>query len=171
MMTYPLAMAFVAPISGWLSDKIGPYILTTGGLALNALGFILLTFLGTQAPIWLVALHLAIFGVGQGMFQSPNNASLMGTAPPAKTGLVGGLNALVRNIGMVLGTALSVSLFSVRLHALTGLPTHGSLANVPDQPFISSLHTVFWAAAGVCLLGAASSSLRGGKSRLQETKG
>ncbi|WEG10940.1 DHA2 family efflux MFS transporter permease subunit [Pullulanibacillus sp. KACC 23026] len=161
MMTYPLAMAVVAPISGWLSDKIGPYVLTTGGLLLNALGFVLLTFLSGTAPVWLVALHLAIFGIGQGMFQSPNNSSIMGAAPRSKTGQVGGLNALVRNVGMVLGTALSVSLFSARLHSLTGIATHGELTNIPSEPFLQALHTVFWAAAAVCVLGAISSSLRG----------
>ncbi|MFB5191342.1 MFS transporter [Alicyclobacillus fastidiosus] len=161
MMAYPLTMAIVAPLSGALSDKMGSNVLTTGGLALNAVGFILLTLLSTHVAVWLVAIHLCIFGVGQGMFQSPNNSSLMGTAPRDKVGLVGGLNALVRNIGMVLGIALSVSLFSMRLHALTGMATQASLNNVPMHPFISALHTVFWSAAGVCLVGSAISSLRG----------
>ncbi len=166
MMAYPVAMAIIAPLSGWLSDKIGPYVLTTSGLGINALGFILLTLLGAQAPVWLVALHLAIFGIGQGMFQSPNNSSLMGTAPRAKAGLVGGLNALVRNIGMVLGIALSVSLFSARLHALTGVAAQNSLSSVSPQPFMAALHMVFLAAAGVCVVGAVISSLRGGKPKV-----
>lgn len=163
MMANPVAMALVAPVSGWLSDKLGPYLLTTGGLALNAVGFILLNLLSANVPVWLVALHLAIFGVGQGMFQSPNNASIMGAAPREKTGLVGGLNALVRNVGMVLGISLSVSLFNIRLHALTGVVQRGTLANVATQPFMSALHTVFSAAACVCLLGAVTSSLRGSR--------
>lgn len=162
MMANPVAMAVVAPLSGWLSDKIGPYILTTSGLALNAVGFILLTFLSTHAPVWLVALHLAIFGVGSGMFQSPNNSSLMSTAPPAKTGLVGGLNALVRNVGMVLGIVLSVSVFSNRLYHLTGASTHGSLSVVNGGAILTALHVVFIAAAVVCVIGAAISSLRTG---------
>lgn len=162
MMANPLAMAVVAPLSGWLSDRIGPYILTTTGLALNALGFILLTFLSIHAPVWLVAVHLAIFGVGQGMFQSPNNSSLMGTAPPSKTGLVGGLNALVRNVGMVLGIAFSVSLFSSRLYNLTGVSAQASLTTVQPHLILVALHTVFWASAVVCIVGAVISSLRYG---------
>lgn len=171
MMAYPLTMAVVAPLSGWLSDKIGPYVLTTGGLVLNAVGFISLTFLSTHTSVWTVAMHLAIFGIGQGMFQSPNNASVMSSAPRSKTGLVGGLNALVRNIGMVLGISLSVSLFSIRLHALTGIVRHGTLSNVAVGPFFASLQTVFWAAAGACLLGAVISSLRGGKPTMREAHG
>lgn len=160
MMAYPIAMAVVAPFSGWLSDKIGPYILTTSGLALNAVGFVLLNLLSSHVPVWLVAVHLAIFGIGQGMFQSPNNASIMGTAPRNKVGSVGGLNALVRNIGMVLGISLSVSLFSVRLHEITGKAFSGIPTNLSPNLFMMGLHTVFWAAAGVCIIGAIASSLR-----------
>ncbi|KPV41827.1 multidrug MFS transporter [Alicyclobacillus ferrooxydans] len=167
MMANPVAMAVIAPLSGWLSDKIGPYVLTTAGLALNAAGFLLLTLLSQTAPVWLVGLHLAIFGIGQGMFQSPNNSSLMSTAPRAKAGLVGGLNALVRNIGMVLGIALSVSLFSNRLFAATGTRASGALTNVPLSAMMSALHVVFWAAAFVCIVGAITSSLRGSPRKLQ----
>ncbi|QSO46934.1 hypothetical protein JZ786_21305 [Alicyclobacillus mengziensis] len=63
----------------------------------------MLSLLSMSVTVWVVGLHLAIFGVGQGMFQSPNNSNIMSTAPKNKVGLVGGLNALVRSIGMVLG--------------------------------------------------------------------
>lgn len=160
MAAYPLTMAVVAPFSGWLSDRIGPVVLTTSGLFLNALGFVSLNLLNLQAGVWIVALHLAVFGIGQGMFQAPNNSSVMGAVPRSKLGLAGGLNALVRNLGMVLGIALSVSLFSYRLKALTG---QGDVyGNHVDQPlaFMAALHTVFWAAAVVSLLGVAFSFVR-----------
>ena len=162
MMANPLAMAVVAPLSGWMSDKIGPYILTTGGLLLNALGFVLLNLLSPSVAIWVVGFHLAIFGVGQGMFQSPNNSSIMAAAPRSKVGLVGGLNALIRNIGMVIGISLSVSAFSIRLHTITGKVFAGVPANLSTGVFMSALHTVFWIAAGICVAGAVSSGLRFG---------
>lgn len=146
MMVYPLVMAVVAPISGWLSDRMGPFWLTTAGLGVNALAFGLLNTLNQHESAWLVGMHLALFGLGGGMFQSPNNSSVMGAAPPSKLGTAGGLNALVRNIGMVLGTSLSISLYSTRL-------LHEQRANVSHQnAALASLHTVFWAAMGICLL-------------------
>ncbi|WDL95540.1 MFS transporter [Alicyclobacillus sp. ALC3] len=160
MMTYPLAMAGVAPLSGYISDRIGPKLLTTGGLCVNALGFVLLNLLSTGVQPWVVGLHLVLFGIGQGMFQSPNNANIMNTAPRSKVGLVGGLNALVRNIGMVIGISLSVSVFTVRLHQLTGAVFHGVPAHLAPGLFMAALHTVFWAAAAVCVAGAVSSVLR-----------
>ncbi|WP_410771732.1 MFS transporter [Fontibacillus sp. BL9] len=146
MMVYPLVMAVVAPLSGWLSDRIGSYSLTTAGLLVNALAFGLLNTLSTQESAWMVGLHLGLFGLGGGLFQSPNNSSIMGSVPRDKLGTAGGLNALVRNIGMVLGTSLSISLYSSRLSYLRPIS--------PGEPeaALSALHTVFWTAMGICLL-------------------
>jgi EmrB/QacA subfamily drug resistance transporter len=168
MMAFPVTMALVAPISGWLSDKFGPYLLTTGGLFLNALGFGLLNTLTAKESPWLVAFHLTLFGLGAGMFQSPNNSSVMGSVPKPKLGIAGGLNALVRNIGMVLGISLSVSLFSFQLHRLTGqLGPLGENSREHVQAMMSALHLVFWAAAGVCIVGAIVSSFRENKGKNQ----
>ncbi|MDP9727171.1 MFS transporter [Alicyclobacillus tolerans] len=162
MAAYPLTMALVAPFSGWLSDRIGPLFLTTGGLCVNALGFALLNTLGLYERVISVALLLAMFGLGQGMFQSPNNSSVMGAVPRERLGTAGGLNALVRNIGMILGITLSVSLLSWRLHQMTGkiVPVGAQISQPMD--FLAALHTVFWSASAVCVLGALFSITRAG---------
>ncbi|GIP54012.1 MFS transporter [Paenibacillus vini] len=146
MMVYPLVMAVVAPISGWLSDKIGSYSLTTAGLIVNALAFGLLNTLSTNESAWMVGLHLGLFGLGGGLFQSPNNSSIMGSVSRDKLGTAGGLNALVRNIGMVLGTSLSISIYSSRLSYLR------PLSSGEPEAALHALHTVFWTAMGICLL-------------------
>lgn len=161
MMAYPVTMAMVAPFSGGLSDKIGSSVLTTCGLFINAVGFALLNTLGLDAAPWVIGLHLMVFGLGAGMFQSPNNSSIMGSVPKVKLGTAGGLNALVRNMGMVLGISISVSLFSYRFNDLTN-GTGSMLIMDPDQAALalSSLHFVFWVATGICIVGALLSSLR-----------
>jgi EmrB/QacA subfamily drug resistance transporter len=146
MMMYPLTMAIVAPCSGWLSDKIGPNALTTAGLIINIVGFGLLHTLTMQESAWDVGIHLALFGLGTGLFQSPNNASIMGSAPKPKLGTAGSLNALVRNTGMVLGISLSVSLYTTRLNQL------GGGAGTDPKLMVQALHFVFWMALAVCVL-------------------
>lgn len=160
MVANPLVMVVVAPLSGWLSDHIGSIVLATGGLMVNALGFISLSMLGTNAGFWLIALHLAIFGLGQGMFQSPNNSSIMASVPKNKLGIAGGFNALVRNLGMVGGISLSVALFNGRLHALSRI--NPAFAHSPAG-FVEALHTVFWASAITSLAGATLSLMRNRK--------
>ncbi len=160
MVANPLVMVVVAPLSGWLSDHIGSVVLATSGLVINALGFISLSLLGTHAGFWLIAAHLAVFGLGQGMFQAPNNSSIMGSVPRSKLGVAGGFNALVRNLGMIVGITLSVTLLDSRLHAIAR--TNPALAESPSG-FVMAVHTVFWASAITSLIGAALSLTRAGK--------
>ena len=41
-----------------------------------------------------------------GIFQSPNNSAIMGTAPPDKLGVVSGMLALTRTLGQSTGIAI-----------------------------------------------------------------
>lgn len=171
MMMNPLIMAVVAPLSGWLSDKIGPNLLTTAGLAVNALGFALLNTLGTDESAWVIGLHLVLFGIGGGLFQSPNNSSIMGSVPKPRLGTAGGLNALVRNIGMVTGIAVSVSIYTTRLGQLTGGTRGGVHTPLNPEVALSALHTVFWTASGICLLALLISARRMGGRATEGKKG
>lgn len=157
MMVYPVAMAVVSPLSGWLSDRMGSRTLTMTGLALNALGFGLLQTLTVHTSLMLLTPILAIFWIGTGLFQSPNNSSILGAVPREKLGVAGSLNALVRNLGMMLGTALAISLFSSRLSHFGGF-----LSGTPEQAeaVLAALHPVFWTAMGICLVTLFIASLR-----------
>ena len=161
MMAYPCTMAIVAPVSGWLSEKIGPYVLTLGGLLINSFAFALLTTLSIHESSWMVALHLVLFGVGAGMFLSPNNSSIMGSVPNSKLGTAGGLNALIRNLGMVIGISLSVSLFSYRLNSQHSGDGGITVNEVGEAALmLNAMHFVFWTAMSICLVGVLICSLR-----------
>ena len=58
---------------------------------------------------------IAVMSFGNGLFQSPNNSLIMSTVPKDKLGIAGSINALVRNIGMVCGIALSTTLLYNRM--------------------------------------------------------
>ena len=109
---YPLVMAVVSPLSGRLADRYSTRPLTVAGTALSSLGLVLLVFVGAGSPLWQTLLALGILGVGNGMFQSPNNTDIFGVVPPRQLGIAGGINALFRNVGFVSGTAFSVLIFS-----------------------------------------------------------
>ncbi len=128
MSAFPLVMAIVAPLSGTLSDKLGPLALTTSGLGLMALGLVLTAKLDANSSLWLIMASQALMGLGNGMFQSPNNNSVMSAVEPRQLGVAGGINALARNFGMVCGTAVAVSILEYhRAASLSGIsqPTQG----------------------------------------------
>ncbi len=163
---FPLIMAVVAPVSGYLSERTSPVVLTTGGLGIMAGGLLYLANLGEQVGLWQVALGQAIMGLGNGMFQSPNNNSILSSVHPTKLGLVSGINALVRNVGMVTGIAVAVSVFENRLYnALIGItaPTAGQ----QTAAFLTAYHSALVVGACFAFIGAIISLNRKGHAKLQ----
>jgi EmrB/QacA subfamily drug resistance transporter len=146
LMAFPMAMAVVAPISGYLSDKFGPEFLTTGGLGAMAIGLFYFTTLKADAKFYQVIIGAMIMGLGSGMFQSPNNSSVMSSVPSQKVGISGAINSLVRNVGMVMGIAFSVTLFE----ALGGV---SSPSAEQTGSFMSAYHVVMLCAMAVALVG------------------
>lgn len=110
---FPIVMALTAPISGRLSERISPAKLTTIGLLITTAGLWLQAGLSEQSTIARVAFGQAVLGLGNGIFQSPNNNSVMSSVSRNKVGIAGGISALVRNLGMVLGVAIAVAIFEL----------------------------------------------------------
>jgi EmrB/QacA subfamily drug resistance transporter len=117
---FPLVMALSAPVSGRLSEKMNPVILTTSGLLIITSGLWLQAGLTATSSLLRVAVGQAILGLGNGIFQSPNNNSVLSSVPRNKVGTAGGVSALVRNLGMVLGVSLAVTVYEfVRQDSVT----------------------------------------------------
>lgn len=155
LMVFPVAMAIVAPMSGYLSDKFGYMIFTTGGMALMFINLLALSRISTATPVYLVVIAQLVIGIAMGMFQSPNNSSVMGVVPKPKLGIAGGIIATMRNFGMVMGIAISVSIFSARVRLYSGLEK--------KEAFVSALGDVFLVAACLALVGLLVSFIRGKK--------
>lgn len=147
MTAFPVAMAIAAPISGHASDRYGPLVLTSGGMVISALGLFYFSTLTPATVFYQVIPGSLLMGLGAGMFQSPNNNSVMSSVPPPKLGVAGGLSSLVRNIGMISGIAFSVSLFE-----LWGGVTGPSPDQIPA--FMHAYHGVMLVAMSLALLGA-----------------
>jgi MFS family permease len=112
----------IAPIGGVLYDRLGSRTVTAAGMLICVAGLALLFAAMDGAPgsLPLVMLALAIFGIGQGLFISPNNSAIMATAPAHLTGEAGGLLIVMRSLGISVGIAASSALLSWRLAELTG---------------------------------------------------
>ncbi len=161
MTPFPIALAVVAPVSGYLSERVNPASLSAAGLTVTAAGLVWMAMLDTTPAIWEVVLGQSLLGLGNGLFQSPNNNSVMSAAPPAKLGIAGGINSLVRNIGQVCGIAIAVSILESRqAAALAGisLPTPGQQVDA----FLSGYHFALSVGAFFAAIGAVVSFRRRG---------
>jgi EmrB/QacA subfamily drug resistance transporter len=148
----PILMAFTAPFSGRISDRIGSRIPTTLGMLVMAGGLFLVSRLTLESPFWMVVLGLAIGGLGTGLFVAPNNSALMGDAPRNRQGIAAGVLALARNVGMVLGIGLTGAIFTTYL-------SRGNPGNATTLVHAFNAGLLF--ASGVALLAAVVSYLRG----------
>jgi len=106
MTAFPLAVMVIAPFSGSLSDRIGTRALASFGAAMCALALFLMSQLTLSAASLDVAWRLAVFGLGTGVFQSPNNSAVMGSTPRPQLGIASGILSTLRNVGMVFGIAM-----------------------------------------------------------------
>lgn len=157
----PATLAFVAPIVGSLSDRIGSRFLTSTGLLVAGAGLLTLRMLGTEASVWDVIWRLVLVSLGSAIFVSPNSSSVMGSVPREDLGVAGGVVALVRNLGMVLGVAMAGAIITTvqRSHFVTG-----ELSSAPDVvrslTFLAGLKAAFFASAVMLFAAALVSAMR-----------
>src|SRR5499427_8253441 len=118
----PVMLGAVAPLGGALSDRLGPRLLTVAGMlvCVVALALLFAVLDGAPGSLAAVMLALAIFGVGQGLFISPNNSAIVAAAPASLTGEAGGLLNVTRSCGISMGVAAASSLLAWRLALRTG---------------------------------------------------
>jgi MFS family permease len=110
----PVALALSSPLAGWISDAFGARGLPALGMAVLAAALGTLSLAGASSTVASVAAHLFVAGIGMGLFQAPNNATVMGALPRARLGSGGGLLATARNAGMAAGVGLAGTLFATR---------------------------------------------------------
>jgi MFS family permease len=125
----PLTIGFIAlgPVSGKLSDKYGPRLLSTAGMLINVVGFlVLLTFPVNFKVIDFILLTFTI-GVGQGLFLSPNIASIMNSIPPEYRGVGSGMRSTIMQVSMMFSIIIFFSLLIVGLSGSLGPSIHSGL--------------------------------------------
>lgn len=153
MMVSPIILAVAAPISGYMSDRVGSELLTCIGLVGTSLGLFLISTLTQYSYIGLLIIFIAVMTLGNAMFQSPNNSLVMSTVDRDKLGIAGSINALVRNLGMVFGISLSTTLLYSIMSKKMGYHVTGYIEG-RDDVFVYGMHYVYIAAGVICAIGA-----------------
>jgi EmrB/QacA subfamily drug resistance transporter len=159
----PLATMIIAPISGTLSDRMDSRYLSSVGMAIIAAGMGMLSNLKVDSPDLFMVVGLIIVGFGIGLFQTPNNSAIMGSVPNSKRGVASGMLATMRNIGMVLGVAISGAIFSSGQDWFTGLLKVKGLSGVQLEKaaFIGALHITYIVGAIFASIGVITSLIKG----------
>src|SRR5258708_8403319 len=118
----PLTLAVIAPLSGSLADRLGSRWLSPVGLATVCFGLFLLSRINAHSPTWDIIWPLAVIGIGQGLFMSPNTRTMMGAAPRNAQGEASGFLAPQPPIGQSLIVPLTGTVFAALRRATAGVP-------------------------------------------------
>ena len=109
----PVFMTIFAPIAGRLSDRIEPRLVASVGLVFTCAALVLFVFLTDETTLGFIIAGFAIYGIGTGLFSSPNTNAVMGSVDKRFLGVASGTVATMRSIGMMLSMAIVMILFSI----------------------------------------------------------
>lgn len=139
---------------------MGPRALTIAGLAIAAVALGGISLTRATTPLWQLVAFLMLLGVGVGLFQSPNNSTVLGNAPPKALGVASGLLAVMRTLGQTAGIAVAGAIWSSQVIALAG-PVNPVTA-APPEALAGGFDLAMRVAAGMALA-AILPSLAGGR--------
>ena len=111
----PVVGLLVAPFIGRLVDHIGPRLPAALGSAFFGAGVLLLAQLGVQSTAISVGWRVAIIGLGMGCVFPAISSAAMGSLPRRVSGVGSGALNTMRQIGLSLGIAVLVAIFSQQM--------------------------------------------------------
>ena len=141
------------PLSGWLSDKHGARVFSSGGLLVSAAAFFGLLLIPVDFTYPEFAALIFVAGAGMGLFSAPNAAAIMNSVPAKQRGAASGMLATFQNSGFVLSIGVFFSLMIAGLAAT--LPTtltngltaqgvpHAIALKIGSLPPVGSLFSAF----------------------------
>lgn len=161
----PIISAVVAPLAGWVADRLGARVPATLGLLVQALALALMARLTGNSSYHQIAFDLGLMGLGVGMFFSPNISAAMTAAPGYRLGVASATLTTMRQTGMVTSFALSLAVAAgtlprdvvMRLFVGKNLGLTRALADA----FVVGMHNAFYASIFLCLVAAGFSLVRG----------
>jgi len=113
----PAVMVIVAPIAGSLYDRHPTRNYAALGMVITAVAFLLLSYCTLTRNISGIIIAFGLLGIGVGLFQSPNNTTILSALPTEQLSTASSVIATSRNLGMALGVSLGSILLSFQLMA------------------------------------------------------
>jgi MFS family permease len=113
MLPLTAGVILMGPISGVLSDRYGPRWIATLGMVISALAFLVLAALPYNFTYVYFGIALFMMGVGNGMFGSPNSASIMNSVPAQDRGVASGMMTTVMNTAFTASMAMFFTILIV----------------------------------------------------------
>ncbi len=169
MVPNALAMIVFGPLSGRLSDRYGWRRFNVVGLCISAAGLFLLSTISNDSPLAVVMGGMVLINAGLGIFNSPNNSSLLAAVEQRSYGVASAMTQLVRNSATVTSVAVGTAIVTAVMASKGFPPSLEAVSDATDEgvfvAFTSGIQVVAIAMGSVMLLGVVLSYLKGARPR------
>jgi len=146
LMSWPVLMALLSPIAGKLSDRHNPGRLASSGMALTAIGLLLLCTITENTGITNIILMLVLMGMGFGLFSSPNTNAIMSSVEKRQLGNASGMTGTVRMVGQTLSMGIATMLLAIYMGKAKVTPEN-------HYQFLAAMKTGFVVFSALCIVG------------------
>lgn len=153
MLPQAAGMVIASPLGGRLTDRIGSLWPIRAGLALFFLGNLGFFSLSTSSSNWVVMGWLLVIGIGSGLFNSPNNTSILNSVAAKDTATASAIIASQRILARATGVTLAALALSV-MWTIVGIGDTLPL-NHPryEHWFLAGFHGAFGVAMALSAVG------------------
>jgi EmrB/QacA subfamily drug resistance transporter len=154
LMTIPVTMFLIAPWAGYLSDILGTRVLSLVGLMLIVMGCATISSVYEGITPLDYVLRLIPFGIGAGLFQSPNNSAIMGAVPRDRLGIGSGFLSLSRSLGQTSGLLFAGWVFTSAIGQMDGISGAIDVSTASNASIVAGVSHLY-SVAGVIVFVAA----------------
>jgi EmrB/QacA subfamily drug resistance transporter len=160
----------LAPVSGYMTDRLGPRIPATAGVVFMIISLAAGGMLRTDSHWLLPTLVIVVGAITNGIFNPANSTAMISMMPKEHRGFASAMNHVTFGFGNVLGVALGGLSMSLAFEYHTGIKTMSLTAENPAG-FVAALNTTFMVAIIFCVVGILTSALRGAESSIGSVPG
>jgi EmrB/QacA subfamily drug resistance transporter len=149
----------LAPLSGYMTDRVGPRLPTSVGVLFLSVSFFIGGFLRPDSHWLLPTLMIAVGGITNGIFNPANSVSMISMVPKEHRGFASSVNHVAFGLGSVLGVTLGGVLMTAAFEHHTGL-SGVSPTTANPVAFVAALNTTLLAGMGASAVAFFTSAMR-----------
>ena len=113
LLVAPICQVILSPISGKLSDRYVPQVLAAIGMGLGTISLFLFSFLGSGTSLEFIIVALIFYGMGFGLFSTPNVSVIMGSVPPKDISAASATVSTMRTVGQAMSIGILTLVFAL----------------------------------------------------------
>lgn len=143
----PVMLGITSPFAGAISDRLGTRRPAVIGIGIMFIGYLTASTMTQDTSALGYMVRMFALGLGLGLFISPNNSSIMGTAQRHQLGIVSGMMAMTRTLGQTVGVAVMGAVWAGRTAVYAGGQIKGGATAASKNAQINGLNDTFQIAA------------------------